>query len=190
MIREECGQIAHQTLPNIQLSNASLVTKSCIARFVDDDAFNPSALSDCSTGPSPQLAWRTESRPCRHPRPTPAVHSPAYLPAFARFPNKRLIAVGKFERNVRDHLSTFLKLRFHVLRCSRNDTFFRAFEIFCRFFLAFARRLNVRDCTPHRLLMRRCWWLTGQVGPAPPPLRGRPHRLTAAQWGFFRFSLN
>ena len=71
--------------------------------------------------------WRTESRPCRHPRPTPAVHSPAYLAAFARFPNKRLIALGKFERNVKDHLSMFLKLRFHVLRCSRNNTFLRAF---------------------------------------------------------------
>ena len=41
MIREEYGQMAHETIPNILLSNASLVTKSCIARFVDDDAFNP-----------------------------------------------------------------------------------------------------------------------------------------------------
>ena len=56
MIREVYGQMAHQTIPNILLSNASLATKSCIARFVDDDAFNPSALSDCSTGPSPPLA--------------------------------------------------------------------------------------------------------------------------------------
>ena len=56
MIREEYGQMAHQTLPNILLSDASLVTKSCIARFVDDDAFNPSALSNCSTGLSPPLA--------------------------------------------------------------------------------------------------------------------------------------
>ena len=56
MIREEYGQMAHQTLPNILLSNASLVTKSCIARFVDDDAFNPCALSNCSTGPSPPMA--------------------------------------------------------------------------------------------------------------------------------------
>ena len=71
--------------------------------------------------------WRTESQPCRHPRPTPAVHSPAYLAAFPRSANKRLIAVGKFERNVKDHLSMFLKPRFHVLRCSRNDTFLRAF---------------------------------------------------------------
>ena len=44
--------------------------------------------------------WRTQSRPCRHSRPTPAVHSPVYLAAFARFPNKRLITVGKFERNL------------------------------------------------------------------------------------------
>ena len=56
MIREEYGQMAHQTLPNILLSNASMVTKSCMARFVDDDAFNPSTLSNCSTGPSPLLA--------------------------------------------------------------------------------------------------------------------------------------
>ena len=71
----------------------------------------------------PLPRWHTESRPCRHPRPTPAVHSPAYLAAFARFSNKQFIAVGKFERNVKDHLSMFLKLRFHVLRCSRNGTF-------------------------------------------------------------------
>ena len=67
MIREEYGQMAHQTLPNILLSDASLVTKSYIARFVDDDAifydlnikevlYDPSALSNCSTGPSPPLA--------------------------------------------------------------------------------------------------------------------------------------
>ena len=57
MIREGYGQIAHQTLLNILLSNASLVTESCIARFVDDNACNPSALSDCSTGPSPPLVY-------------------------------------------------------------------------------------------------------------------------------------
>ena len=47
--------------------------------------------------------------------------------------------------------------------------------------MAFARRLNVRDCIPHRLLMRPCWCLAGQDGPPPPPLRGRPHRLTAGR---------
>ena len=31
------------------------------------------------------------------------------------------------------------------------------------------------------ILMRPCWWLTGQAGPPPPPLRGRPHRLTAGR---------
>ena len=60
MIREEYGQMAHQTLPNILLSDASLVTKSYIARFVDDDAFNPSALSNCSTGPSPPAGARAK----------------------------------------------------------------------------------------------------------------------------------
>ena len=117
--------MAHQTLPNILLSDASFVTKSYIARYVDDDAFNPSALSNCSTGPSPPQAHAKST--LSPSRPTPAVHSPAYLAAFARFPNKRFIAVGKFERNVKDHLSMFLKLRFHVLQCSRNGTFVGAF---------------------------------------------------------------
>ena len=98
--------MAHQTLPNILLSNASMVTKSCIARFVDDDAFNPCALRNCSTGPSPR--WRTESRPCRHSRPTPAVYGPAYLAAFAQFPNKRLIAVGKFEASAFKWYASFV----------------------------------------------------------------------------------
>ena len=48
MIREGYGQIVYETFPHILLSNASLVTKSCIARFVEGDAFNPSALNDCS----------------------------------------------------------------------------------------------------------------------------------------------
>ena len=69
------------------------------------NAFNLSALNDCSTGPSPH--WRMQSRPCRHPRPTPAVHDPAYFAAFARFPNKQLIAVGKFERSVEENLTIF-----------------------------------------------------------------------------------
>ena len=125
MIRDGYGQIVYETLPHILLSNASFVTKSCIARFVEGNAFNPSALSDCSTGPSPH--WRTQSRPCRHPGPAPAVYSPAYLAAFARFANKRLIVVEKFERNVKYHLSMSSKLGFRVPRWKRNDTFLRAF---------------------------------------------------------------
>ena len=39
MTREGYGQIVCETLPHILLSNASLVTKSCIARFVEGDAF-------------------------------------------------------------------------------------------------------------------------------------------------------
>ena len=124
--------------------------------------------------------WRTESRPYRHPRPTPAVHSPAYLAAFARFPNKRLIAVGKFERNVTDHLSMFLKLRFHVLRCSRNDTFLRAFMNTLSFFglrrAAQCQRLYSTPATDAPVLV------TDRSGrPSSPPLRGRPHRLTASR---------
>ena len=71
--------------------------------------------------------WRTQSRRYRHPRPAPAGHGPAYFAAFARSANKRLIAVGKFEHNVKDHPSIFYKRRFRVLRRSRNDTFLRAF---------------------------------------------------------------
>ena len=130
MIRDGYGQIVYETLPHSLLSNASLVTKSCIARFVEGDAFNPNALRlrgtrDCSTGPSSH--WRTQSRPCRHPGPAPAVYSPAYLAAFARFANKRLIVIGKFERNVKCHLSMSSKLVFRVPRWKRNDTFLRAF---------------------------------------------------------------
>ena len=50
MSREGHGKIAYQTLHNFVLRNASLVTKSCIAQFFDDEACNPSALSDCSRG--------------------------------------------------------------------------------------------------------------------------------------------
>ena len=56
MIRDGYGQIVYETFPHVLLSNVSLVTKSCIARFVEGDVFNPSALSDCSTGLSPPLA--------------------------------------------------------------------------------------------------------------------------------------
>ena len=70
--------------------------------------------------------WRTESRPCRHPRPTSAVYGPAYLAAFVGFPKKMLIAVGKFERNAKYHLSMSSKLGCCVPRCKRIATFLRA----------------------------------------------------------------
>ena len=94
--------------------------------------------------------WRTQSRPCRHSRPTPAVYDPAYLAVFARFPNKRLIAAGKFERNVKHHLSMFFKLGFRVPRWNRNDTFLRAFVKSLLFFASHRASAvgNVaRDCT-------------------------------------------
>ena len=125
MIREEYGQMAHQALPNILLSNASMVTKSCIARFVDDDAFNPCALSNCSTGPSPPLAHGKSTLSSFQAN--AGCLLPGYLAAFAQFPNKRLIAVGKFERNVKYHLSMSSKLGFRVPRWNRNDTILRAF---------------------------------------------------------------
>ena len=57
------------------------------------------------------------------PGPAPAVYSPDYLAAFARFANKRLIVVGKFERNVKYHHSMSSKLGFRVPWWKRNDTF-------------------------------------------------------------------
>ena len=58
----------------------------------------------------------------------PVVRIPAYyFAAFAQFPKKWLIAVGKFERHMKDHLSMSQKLRFRILRCNRNETFVRAF---------------------------------------------------------------
>ena len=58
----------------------------------------------------------------------PVVRIPAYyFAAFVKFPKKRLIAVGKFERHMKDHQSMSQKLRFRILRCNRNDTFLRAF---------------------------------------------------------------
>ena len=125
MIRDGYGQIVYETLPHILLSNASLVTKSCIARFVEGDASNSSALSDSSTGPSPPLAHAKST--LSPSQATPAVRGPAYFAAFARSANKRLIAVGKFERNVKDHPSMSSKLGFRVPRWKRNDTFLHAF---------------------------------------------------------------
>ena len=172
--------MAHQTLPNILLSDASLVTKSYIVRFVDDDAFNPRVTA--ARVPLPR--WRTESRLCRHPRLTPAVHSPAYLAAFAQFPNKRLIAVGKFERNVKYHLSMSSKLGFRVPRWNRNDTFLRAFVKSLLFFAshrASAVGNAARDSTSwgrHRGASAR-----GQSAWAAAEGRGRRAVLT---WGIPR----
>ena len=86
----------YQTFSYILLSNVSLVTKSSIIRFFDDDAFNP-------------------------------------LVAFARFPSKRLITVGKFERHVKDHLSISLMLRFHVFRRNKMTHF----ACICKYFAVF-----------------------------------------------------
>ena len=75
----------------------------------------------------------------------PAVYSPTYLAAFAQFPNKRLIAVRKFERNVKYHLSMSSKLGFRVPRWNRNDTFFACI---CKKFAVF--RLSQGLCSRKR----------------------------------------
>ena len=128
-IREEYGQMAHKAIPNILLSNVCLVTKSCIARFVDDDAFNPSALSACSTGPSPPLAHGKSTLSPSHPNagcPQPGLfgrfrsiseqttHRSRKIRAQCDRPSIHVLQTPSI------HLS---KLRFHVLRCSGNDTF-------------------------------------------------------------------
>ena len=171
-VRKGHWQIACQTLPNILLSNASLVTKSCITRFFDDDAFNPTTLSDCSTGLSPPLAHGKST--CRHSMPTPAVYGPAYLVAYARFPTKRLTAVGKFERSVKDHLFMFLKLRFRVLRRNRNDTFLRASVNILSFLLdlrqvAQCQRLYSTPATDVSVLVADRSRRHSPAPPRPPP---------------------
>ena len=128
-IRDGYGQIVYETLPHILLSNASLVTKSCIGRasLGLSRATHLIRARWVTAARVPLPHWRTQSRPYRHPGPAPAVYSPAYLAAFARFANKRLIVVGKFECNVKYHLSMSSKLGLRVPRWKRNDTFLRAF---------------------------------------------------------------
>ena len=125
MIREEYGQMAHQTLPNILLSNASLVTKSCIARFVDDDAFNPCALSNCSTGPSPPLAHRKSTLSSFQTN--AGSLRPGLFGRVRSISEQTARRSRKFERNVKYHLSMSSKLGFRDPRWNRNDTFLRAF---------------------------------------------------------------
>ena len=151
----------HQTLPNILLSDASLVTKSYIARFVDDDAFNPSALSNCSTGLSPQLAHgKSTLSPSQA---NAGCRQPGLFSRFRSISEQTVHRSRKIRAQCERPPIHVLKTQVSCPRCSRNGTFVRAFVIFCRFW-AFARRFNVRDCTPHRLLMRPCWCLTGQGG--------------------------
>ena len=75
------------------------------------------------------------------------------------------------------HLSMSSKLGFRVPRWNRNDTFFACI---CKYFVVFWPSSG-GSMSETVLLMRPSWWLTGQVGPPPPPLRGRPHLLTAGR---------
>ena len=81
---------------------------------------------------------------------------------------------------MKDHLSMFLKLRFHVLRCSRNGTFVRAFLNILSFLglrqAAHCQRLYSTPATDAPVLV-----FDRSGRPPPPPLRGRPRRLTAGR---------
>ena len=73
-----------------------------------------------------------------------------------------------------------LKLRFHVLRCSGNDTFLRAFVNTLSFFglrqAAQCQRLYSTPAADAPVLVAD---RSGR--PSSPPFRGRPHRLTAGR---------
>ena len=49
------------------------------------------------------------------------------LPLSLNFRRNGSSPVGKFERHLKDHLSMSVKIKFHILRRNRNDTFLRAF---------------------------------------------------------------
>ena len=81
---------------------------------------------------------------------------------------------------MKDHLSMYLKLRFHVLRCSRNGTFVRAFLNILSFLglrqAAHCQRLYSTPATDAPVLV-----FDRSGRPSSPRLRGRPHRLTAGR---------
>ena len=106
---------------------------------------------------------RTQSRPCRHPRPTPALYGPAYLAAFARLPNKRLIAEIKFDRNVQYRLSMSSKLGFRFPRWNRSDAFL----------LAFVKSLLLFFCLSQGLCSRKRCQRQYVLGLAPRPAVSR-----------------
>ena len=112
--------------------------------------------------------WSTQSRPCHllRPRLRAGFRVPAYyLAAFAQFPNKRLIAVGKFECNVKYYLLMFSNLLFRVPQCNRRD----------KFLCAFVKRLAVFRlhiaCSVE--CCRRLYLQDGASAAAPRPARGQ-----------------
>ena len=113
--------------------------------------------------------WSSQSRPCRHLRPRlrAGFRVPDYyLAAFAQFPNKRLIAVGKFVCNVKYYLFMFSNLLFRVPQCNRRDTFL----------CAFVKRLAVfrlSHCLCSGECCRRLYLQDGDSAAAPRPARGQ-----------------
>ena len=89
------------------------------------DAFNPSALSDCSTGPSPPLAHAKST--LSPSRASAGCLQPGLFGRFRSICEQTAHLSRKFEHNVKHHLSMSSKLRFRVPRWKRNDTFLRAF---------------------------------------------------------------
>ena len=125
MIRDGYGQIVYETLPHILLSNASLVTKSCIARFVEGDAFNPSALSNCSTGPSPPLAHAKST--LSPSRASAGCLQPGLFGRFRSICQQTAHRSRKIRAQCEIPPFHVLLLGFRVPRWKRNDTFLRAF---------------------------------------------------------------
>ena len=183
MIREEYGQMAHQTFPNILLSDASLVTKSYIARFVDDDAFNPSALSNCSTGPSPPLAHRKSTlSPSQANAGCP---QPDLFGRFRSISEQTVHRSRKIQAQCERPPIHVLKLRFHVLRCSRNGTFVRAFVNILSFLglrqAAQCQRLYSTPATDAPVLVfDRSGWPSSPSPPRPPTPTDRGPRRRGA----------
>ena len=122
MVWAGLGEIACQTLAYILLSNALAWWRSRASLVLfSNDAFNMRKLSGCSTGPSSSLARAKSTLPPFQVNAALAVRNPANLAALDRFPDKRLIAVGKFEPNVNDHLSMVYTLRFRVPQRNTNN---------------------------------------------------------------------
>ena len=74
---------------------------------------------------------------------------------------------------MKDHLSMFLKLRFHVLRCSRNGTFVRAFVNILSFLglrqAAQCQRLYSTPATDAPVLVFDRSGRPSSPSPPPPP---------------------
>ena len=157
-------QVACQTLPNILLSYASLVTKSYIARFCNDDACKPSDLSGCGAGHSSSMAHaKSALSPFRANagRPRPGLFS-----RFRSIFGQTVKHSRKINASVKDYLSMFF---LNQLSCPSaldgSDSFFNAFVKSFAFFSTFTGPCGWKRC--HRLY--KVW-----LAPRPTRSRVRP----------------